>query len=129
MGAETSKKKTVLVCDDHATLLIMLKHLLSSKGFDVLTAGDGVEGLDLVKNEGPDLLLLDLQMPFSDGLSVLEGLKDAGKKPYTIVISGYEGEGKRKKASDLGAQEVWKKPFNVTELLSRIQTLKDQGII
>jgi DNA-binding response OmpR family regulator len=121
--------KTAVICDDHATLVMLIKHLLTKQGFKVLTAGDGGEGLELVRSNGPELLLLDLNMPSTDGLEVLKGLKTVAKKPYTIVVSGHEGQEKRDEASSLGAHEVWRKPFNAAELMARIDALVQQGLI
>lgn len=124
-----TRKKTVVICDDQAALLTIFKHLLSSKGFDVQTAGDGDEGLDLVRSYSPDLLVLDLGMPAADGFAVLESLKGLNKPPYTIVVTGYEDDERRERASKLGAREVWKKPFNAGELMTRIDALLAQGLI
>ena len=78
----------------------------------------------------PDLLLLDLAMPGTDGLAVLDAMRKLeSKRPYTIVISGQEGKGSREKATELGAQEVWRKPFNAADLIGRIGALIEQGAI
>ena len=122
-------KRTVVICDDNATLLVLMKHLLTKGGLSVLTAADGSEGMDLIKSTNPDLLLLDLHMPGTDGTAVLEQLgKHAGKKPYVVVITAHVGE-KRDQAVALGAHEVWSKPFNAADLLSRIEALVKQGVI
>lgn len=123
-------QKTVVVCDDNATLLMLMKQLLTKQGFNVLTAGDGVEGLDLVRSLQPDLLLLDLHMPEKDGFAVLEEMKSlTGKRPYTLVVSALEGKEKRAQAAALGAHEVWSKPFNAAELMSRVEALVAEGLI
>jgi DNA-binding response OmpR family regulator len=125
-GAEP-RKRMIVVCDDNAALTALIQHLLKKKGFLVQTAGDGREGLDLIRETSPDLLLLDLAMPGLDGLKVLEVLgASSAKKPYTIVISGQET---RDRASALGSNEVWKKPFNAASLISRIESLIAQGAI
>ena len=123
-------KKMIVICDDNAALAVLMQHLLQKKGFSVLTAGDGRQGLDLVRETAPDLLLLDLAMPGTDGLSVLEAMRAfTGKRPYTIVISGQKGKEGGERAADLGSNEVWKKPFNTAELFARIDSLISQGTI
>lgn len=123
-------KKMIVICDDNAALSVLMQHLLRKKGFSVLTAEDGSEGLKLVRSTSPDLLLLDLAMPGTDGLAVLEEMRGlAGKRPYTIVITGQEGKGSRERATELGAAEVWKKPFNSAVLIGRIEGLIAQGTI
>ena len=123
-------KKMIVICDDNAALAVLMQHLLRKEGFSVQTAGDGGEGLELIRATAPDLLLLDLAMPGTVGLAVLEAMKSlAGKRPYTIVISGQEAKDARERATSLGSEEVWKKPFNAADLIGRIETLISQGTI
>lgn len=123
-------KRMIVICDDNAALAALMQHLLRKQGFTVMTAGDGGEGLDLVRTTSPDLLLLDLAMPGTDGLAVLAEMgRLESKRPYTIVISGQEGRESREKATALGAQEVWRKPFNAADLIGRIGALIAQGAI
>ncbi len=125
-----AEKKTIVVCEDNAALSAIMQHLLRKKGFKVMAAGDGGEGLELVRVMAPDLLLLDLNMPGIDGLAVLETLKSLpGKRPYTIVVSGQEGKDASARAIGLGAREVWEKPFNAAELIARIEKLIAEGAI
>jgi len=124
------EKKMIVICDDNAALAVLMKHLLQKKGFSVRTAGDGSEGLGLLRSIEPDILLLDLAMPGTDGLSVLEAMKDlAGKRPYTIVISGQKGEEGKARAKALGSDEVWSKPFNTADLIARLESLIQGGKI
>ena len=123
-------KRMIVICDDNAALAALMQHLLRKHGFSVLTAGDGSEGLELVRATAPDLLLLDLAMPGTDGLAVLDAMSRLeGKRPYTIVVSGQEGKDTMARAADLGAKEVWKKPFNAADLIGRIGALIAQGTI
>ena len=123
-------KKMIVICDDNVALAGLMQHLLRKQGFSVLTSADGNEGLELIRSTGPDLLLLDLAMPGTDGMSVLAELRNfKGKRPYTIVISGQDGKEARSRAAALGSHEVWKKPFNAAELIGRIETLISQGSI
>jgi DNA-binding response OmpR family regulator len=127
---EAARKRMIVICDDNAALAALMQHLLRKHGFSVMTAGDGSEGLDLVRATGPDLLLLDLAMPGTDGLAVLDQMRAlAGKRPYTIVISGQENKDAHAQATGLGAKEVWKKPFNAADLIARIGALIAQGAI
>jgi DNA-binding response OmpR family regulator len=123
-------KKMIVICDDNASLAMLMKHLLQKKGFSVQTAGDGSEGLSLVRATTPDILLLDLAMPGTDGLSVLEAMQGfTGKRPYTIVITGQKGAAGRERAATLGSNEVWEKPFNTAQLIGRLEGLIAQGKI
>lgn len=125
-----SDKKVIVVCDDNAALSALMQHLLRKKGFRVMTAGDGSEGLELLRSTAPDLLLLDLAMPGTDGLEVLRTMATlSGKRPYTIVVTGQEGKEAAGQATELGAREVWKKPFNAADLIGRIEGLIAEGAI
>ena len=127
---QVAGKKMIVICDDNAALAMLMKHLLQKKGFSVQTAGDGDEGLNLLRTTSPDILLLDLAMPGTDGLTVLVAIQGfAGKRPYTIVITGQKGTAGRERAAALGADEVWDKPFNTAELMGRIDGLIAQGKI
>ncbi len=128
--ASPAPKKLIVVCDDNAALTTLMRHLLDKRGFLVQTAGDGREGLEMIRATPPDLLLLDLAMPGMDGLQVLEQLgRPEAKRPYTIVITGQEASVGRERAVSLGSNEVWKKPFNAAALIGRIEALIAQGVI
>ncbi|MBI3289120.1 MAG: response regulator transcription factor [Elusimicrobia bacterium] len=123
-------KKTVVVCDDNSALTGLMQHLLRKQGFSVLTAENGSEALEQIRSSRPHLLLLDLAMPGTDGLAVLEALKTGpSPRPYTIVVSAQEGQYGRERALALGSDEVWRKPFNAAELLGRIESLIAKGTI
>lgn len=125
-----ARKKMIVICDDNAALATLMQHLLNKKGFSVITAGDGREGLEMIRTAAPDLLLLDLAMPGMDGLIVLETMRaSAGKRPYTIVITGQQGKEARERATALGSDEVWRKPFNAGALIVRIEALITAGAI
>lgn len=122
------KKRLIVICDDNVSLASLMQHLLRKRGFSVQTAEDGREGLALVREASPDILLLDLAMPGTDGLAVLAALRKLPTKPpYTIVISGQEGKDMRDRAAALGSREIWKKPFNAADLIARIDALIAQG--
>ena len=122
--------KTIVVCDDHVALLGIIKHLLSKRGFSVLTATNGEDGVALVRSASPDLLILDLSMPELDGIGVLKRISAMeGKRPYTLVLSGQEGDHKRQEAMALGARELWKKPFDASQFMARIETLVAEGTV
>jgi DNA-binding response OmpR family regulator len=127
---KTAHKRMIVICDDNVPLVMLMQHLLTKQGFSVATAGDGAEGLDLIRSIRPDLLLLDLAMPQRDGLGVLSELQGLeGKRPYTIVVSGQEGTDVQEKTTALGADELWRKPFNVAELIAKIEGLIQKGTI
>ena len=71
--SDTASKKRVLVVDDHAKVLKFIEIDLKLRGFEVFCAGSGEKALELVRSEGPDIVLLDMVMPGKDGFEVLQG--------------------------------------------------------
>jgi two-component system nitrate/nitrite response regulator NarL len=91
---ETSKKIRIAIADDHAVLRESLSSLLASEPeFEVVgSAADGVQALDLVQRAHPDVLVLDLFMPNSDGFEVLRTLDKAGSQVATVILTGSEND-------------------------------------
>lgn len=119
--------KTAVLCDDDQTLTQIMQFVLSKQGFDVRTAENGNEALALMKFSKPGLLLLDLEMPERDGFSVLREIASGPDRPYTIILSSHESQDIHDQAVALGAREVWVKPFNAAELMTKISGLLEQG--
>ncbi len=83
-----SNQKTVLIVDDSATSMQFLQYALSNRGYNILTAFDGVDALDAIKTYGyPDLVLTDLDMPRMDGYQLIEALKSNGYRNPIVVGS------------------------------------------
>jgi CheY-like chemotaxis protein len=122
------EQKSLVVCDDNPTHLLLMKQIFSKRGFRVWTACGGEPALALIRSARPDFLLLDLEMPDVDGLSVLEGLKALdGKRPYVLVLSAFDGLARRRQATALGAAEVWSKPFSAHDLITRLEALAEKS--
>jgi len=120
--------KKAVICDDDKTTVMILKHLLSTLGFAVSVAHQGKEGLALIETIKPDLLILDLDMPIKNGMSVLEDLLAKGVSGiYTIVMSSHENAQAHAQVKLLGAQEVIVKPFTPATLVSHIKELLKEG--
>ena len=114
---------SVLVIDDDPITLTFLSNLLGDKGFHVLTAVDGSEGLDLARRHRPDLILSDLVMPYHDGFEILGELKrDAILKAIPVImVSMRDKEQDIVRGFDLGAEDYIVKPFGAHELLARVR--------
>ncbi len=106
----------VLVVDDDPNVQEILREFLSAKGYEVITAGDGAEGLRRVKEERPHLILLDIQMPKMDGLEVLRHLRAIDKEVGVIMITGVNEQEIAKKAMELGAFDYIVKPLDLPYL-------------
>lgn len=112
----------VLVIDDEPQIRRALRAGLEHNGYEVLLAANGEEGLDLAALKIPDLLILDLALPGTDGFSVLQQLREWSKIPV-IVLTVREGEEEKIKALDLGADDYLIKPFGLGELLARMRAV------
>jgi DNA-binding response OmpR family regulator len=114
----------ILVVDDIAENLRLLQAVLTPRGYDVLTASDGVAALELVESEHPDLILLDVFMPGMDGYAVCSRLRaneETAMLPVIMVTSSIGQE--KTKAIEAGADDFIPKPFNHDELLTRVRSL------
>ncbi len=109
------EKIKVLVIDDDPKIAWILSEGLS-KNFEFITARDGVEGIQMVSTEKPDLILLDIKMPGMSGLEVLEKLNKQDRRPEVIMISGHGDTKYVVESMRLGAAEFIDKPFDVREV-------------
>jgi len=116
-------KRRVLIVDDERSILAVLRIKLKVSGYDILTASNGEEAIDLVKSARPDLMLLDVIMPGMDGFEVLEKLRAFSELPV-IVISARSENGE--KALSLGANDFLAKPLDVDEMVRKIRGLLGQ---
>ena len=114
--------KTVLVVDDDPDIQLLLRLELSAEGYDVVTADDGLQALELVPTTSPDVILLDVMMPGLDGWGVLERLDEP--MPAVIVVSGLATDHDRhyRHAVELGALGFVSKPFDSAKLLELVET-------
>jgi two-component system, OmpR family, KDP operon response regulator KdpE len=112
----------VLVIDDEPQIRRALRADLERNGFTVQSAGSGDEGLDMASISAPDLVILDLAMPGTDGFAVCAELRKWSKVPI-IVLSVRDDEEDKIKALDLGADDYLTKPFGVGELQARIRAV------
>src|SRR5450759_5642436 len=110
----------VLVIDDDASLLRALTISLTARGYEVVGARTGEEGLDRVAHRHPDVVLLDLGLPGIDGVEVIRGIRGWSSIPI-IVLSARHQSISKVEALDLGADDYITKPFGMDELLARLR--------
>jgi two-component system, OmpR family, KDP operon response regulator KdpE len=113
---------TVLVVDDEPQIRHAVRRALQARGYDVALAADGEQGLDEAEDVGPDLVVLDLNLPTIDGFEVCRRLREWTAVPI-LVLSVREDESDKVRALDLGADDYLTKPFGVDELLARVRAL------
>jgi DNA-binding NtrC family response regulator len=108
-------KKRVLLIDDESRVRQSLKAVLEPS-YDILQAADAEEGLDVFRKEGPDLVLLDVILPGTDGLAVLQTLRSENRMTPVIMLTGTKSVKTAVDAMKLGAADYLSKPFDVEEL-------------
>ncbi|HEV2732975.1 MAG TPA: response regulator transcription factor, partial [Terriglobales bacterium] len=118
--ANSELKPNILVVDDEAQIIRVLKTTLSSQGYGIRTASDGEEALQLMKDWTPDLIVTDLRMPNMDGLELCRHVRTQSRAPI-IVLSVKGQEAIKVEALDAGADDYITKPFSVNELLARVR--------
>ena len=109
--------KTILVVDDEKDIRISLTGILEDEGYQVVTACSGVEALEKVREDLPDLILLDIWMPGMDGLETLEKLKNLMPSVTVIMISGHGTIETAVRATKLGAFDFIEKPLSLDKVL------------
>jgi two-component system alkaline phosphatase synthesis response regulator PhoP len=117
-------KKKILVVDNEPDILKIVTFRLGKMGYEVLTAADGQEGLDLIREKKPNLVLLDLRLPVLDGNEVCKQVKsdEKLKKIPIILLTATDSIGKNaEKAKELGANDYMMKPFDLDKLVEKIK--------
>ncbi|HRI44787.1 MAG TPA: response regulator [Fimbriimonadaceae bacterium] len=115
----------ILVCDDERHIVRLIQVNLEKQGYQVVTAFDGKEGLEKVKSEKPDLLVLDVMMPYMDGFEVLKSLR---KEPETqdlpvIMLTAKAQDKDVFEGYHYGADMYLTKPFNPMELVTFVKRI------
>jgi two-component system OmpR family response regulator len=108
----------VLVSDDEAELLELLRFSLDAGGFHVTTAQNGKEALERAHNEKFDLIILDVMMPFVDGYHVASELSQDPKSPPILLLTSRDFSADQAAVKGSGATAFLSKPFEITELLT-----------
>ncbi len=116
--------KTILLVDDTETVLLFENMMLKNAGVELRTARDGVQALEEVKKNPPDLILLDIMMPELDGISTCRRLKeDPATRAIPIVMVTTKGEPEMvEKAFRAGCDDYITKPLDKIELLTKVTT-------
>jgi len=114
-------KSKILIVDDEPDVLLTLRMILESEGFDAILAADGETALRRIDEEHPDLVVLDIMMPVLDGWFVLAELAGRSRRPMVIVCSAKSAVADVARARDLGAADYVTKPWDADDLLRRIR--------
>lgn len=114
-------KFTILIIEDEKNIQTFVSKVLKKHDYRVLSADTGRDGLELIRSQCPDVILLDLGLPDMNGDTIIEEVRTWTSTPI-IVISARTAEREKVLALDLGADDYITKPFGTSELLARIRT-------
>ncbi|MGH2757440.1 MAG: response regulator transcription factor [Actinomycetota bacterium] len=114
----------VLVADDEAALRSLIKTNLQFEGFETLTAANGAEALSAIREQQPDIVLLDVMMPVMDGLAVLSELaRDEHRHTRVILVTAKTSTQAQLQGWELGCDDYLTKPFDLDMLIDRIRVV------
>lgn len=122
--------KKILAIDDESDVLLVIEVSLKSAGYQVMTAGNGAEGLAIAKREKPDVILLDIMMPGMDGFEVLEKLHEDENTVNIpiIMLTALSDKTKIMEALNKGIDFYITKPFDHHDLISKVHTVIQESV-
>jgi len=117
------KSKHILIVEDDESILFGLQDILESKGYQISTASNGIEGFKLASSEPIDLLLLDIMLPGMNGLEICKRIRKEKLKLPIVMLTAKSSEMDKISGLDYGADDYITKPFSLSELLARIRAI------
>jgi len=114
--------KKVLIVEDDPNLLETLKYNLRKEGFDVVTASDGEQAIEVARRERPDILILDIMLPKMNGFEVCRILRKEMTVPI-LMLTAKADETDKIVGLEIGADDYMTKPFSIRELLARVRAM------
>ncbi|MBI4619448.1 MAG: response regulator [Desulfobacterales bacterium] len=117
--------KKVLICDDDACIIESLSYVVKKEGYEVITAEDGEDALKKAKKTRPDLIFLDVMMPYKTGFEVCEELRkdSATEGVYIIMLTAKGEESDEARGKEVGVNEYITKPFSPRKLRARLREI------
>jgi two-component system alkaline phosphatase synthesis response regulator PhoP len=119
-GGRSNMPEKILVVDDEQSIVELIKFNLEKEDWQVVTAYDGDEALDVFRRENPDLVLLDIMLPIMDGWQVCKELRETSSVPI-IMLTAKGDEPDKIKGLEIGADDYVTKPFSPKELVARVR--------
>jgi DNA-binding response OmpR family regulator len=124
MGSQLNAKKRILIADDDVAIADLLQQALSEEGYETYKESQSLRVYDAVREHKPDLILLDLMMPYLDGRDELELLKlssDTGRIPVIVVTARTEAKQEEAEYRKLGVVSIVTKPFDLSSLVRLVK--------
>lgn len=121
-------KRKILVVDDEVAIVRVLKDRLEIEGYEVLTAYDGSQGIEVAKRELPDLIIMDITMPNMDGLTAAQMLREQPEtsKIPIIMLTARGQESDERAGYQAGAVQYFTKPFSIRQLVREIKNILEE---
>jgi len=116
-------KTKILIVDDDVDALELMEELFESKGYDPFTATNGIEALNLVRDEDPDMVISDIRMPDMDGMQLLEELSKRHPQIPVIMVTAHGTIEAAVEAIKMGAKDYILKPLRLDEILAKVETI------
>jgi DNA-binding NtrC family response regulator len=114
-------KNRVLVVDDEEALRIVLSAELEGEGYQIASAADGQEAINILATKEFDLILLDIKMPNVDGFEVLKYVKEHCPKTKVVMLTGFADLKNAIESKKLGAEDFVSKPYDLVDLLTTVE--------
>ncbi len=114
--------KNILIIDDEQNIVDILSFNLAREGYDVIYANDGRQGLAMALGSNPDLILLDIMLPYMDGFEVCREFRKINNQTPIIMLTAREEEEDKIFGLEIGADDYISKPFSIRELIARVKT-------
>lgn len=116
--------KKILIVDDQQGIRMLLDEIFKKEGFETFQVGNGIQAVELLKNENVDLMLLDMKLPGMDGLSVLKEVRETLNKKFPVMMmTAYSEQQLIEQALAFGDVQYLTKPFNIFELLAQVKQI------
>lgn len=112
----------ILIVDDQYGIRILLNEVFQKEGYQTYQAANGFQAIDIVLNDRPDLVVLDMKIPGMDGIEILKRVKEIDKDIKVILMTAYGELDMIQEAKDLGALMHFAKPFDIDEIRQAVRT-------
>tara|TARA_B100000686_G_scaffold308343_1_gene349301 strand:- start:172 stop:2187 length:2016 start_codon:yes stop_codon:yes gene_type:complete len=116
-------KERILIVDDEKNIVSSLQGILADEGYEVTCAEDGLEALDMIQSDPPDLVILDIWIPGMDGIEALSAIRTYNQEIGVLIMSGHASIDTAVKATKLGANDFIEKPFSYTQLIQAVENV------
>ncbi|WP_428910126.1 response regulator [Niallia sp. Krafla_26] len=118
--------KKILIVDDQYGIRILLNEVLQKEGYETYQAANGLQALEIVQENVPDLILLDMKIPGMDGIEILKRVKQIHQDMKVIIMTAYGELDMIQEAMDLGAITHFAKPFDIVEIREAVKKYVSQ---